>query len=77
MSTYVSIDEAQARLRDIIAGLSPNEEVLITDNAQPVAKLIAQKGTAQQRREPGFAQGMITVVADDDEHSKDFQEYMP
>ncbi len=77
MSTSVSIDDAQSRLREIIAALAPDEEVVITDNQQPVAKLIAQKATGVQLRTAGFAHGMITVFADDDEHLKDFQEYMP
>ena len=77
MSTQVSIDEAQTKLREIIAGLAQDDEVVITDNRQPVAKLTAEPPRSQLRREPGFAKGMITIVADDDEHLKDFEEYMP
>lgn len=28
------------------------------------------------RREPGLAKGMITILRDDDEHLTDFEEYM-
>ena len=31
MSTTISIDEAQTKLREIIAGLAPDEEVVIID----------------------------------------------
>jgi hypothetical protein len=29
------------------------------------------------RPPPGLGKGFITVVSDDDEHLKDFEEYMP
>ncbi|MEO8497547.1 MAG: DUF2281 domain-containing protein [Planctomycetota bacterium] len=77
MSTSISIDEAQTKLREIIGGLAPDEEVVITENRQPVATLIGGRAKAQPSREPGFAKGMITIVADDDEHLEDFKEYMP
>ena len=77
MTTTVSIDEAQAKLAEIIAKLAPGDEVVITQNQQPVAKIIGQRPPAPQRRGPGLCKGMITIVADDDEHLKDFAEYMP
>lgn len=76
MSTNVSIDEAQAKLREIIAKLGPDEEVVITENQQPVAKLVGGR-TAKQRPGPGLCKGMITILSDDDEHLEDFKEYMP
>jgi prevent-host-death family protein len=76
MTTDISLDEAQAKLREIVTRLGPDEEVVITENNRPVAKLVGNP-SRQQRREPGFAKGMITIVADDDEHLKDFAEYMP
>jgi antitoxin (DNA-binding transcriptional repressor) of toxin-antitoxin stability system len=77
MSISVSIDEAQSRLRDLIRSLGPGDEVVITENERAVAKLSAQSTAAAIGREPGFGQGMIAIVADDDEHLEDFQEYMP
>jgi antitoxin (DNA-binding transcriptional repressor) of toxin-antitoxin stability system len=38
----MTIEEAQARLPEIIDKLAPGEEVLITRNDQPVAKLVGQ-----------------------------------
>ena len=37
MTTNMSIEEAQGRLAEIIASLSPDDEVIIMDNQQPVA----------------------------------------
>ena len=73
----VTIQEAQAKLPDLIRNLSPGDEVVITENNQPVAKLISEKPPVRQRPGPGLCKGMITIVADDEEHLKDFEEYMP
>jgi prevent-host-death family protein len=73
----VTIQEAQAKLTQLIHQLRPGQEVVITENNQPVAKLVGSRAPAQQRPQPGLAKGMITIVADDDEHLKDFAEYMP
>ena len=35
MST-MNLDDAQAHLREIVAGLQPGEEVVLTDNGQPL-----------------------------------------
>jgi hypothetical protein len=32
--------------------------------------------TARQPRQPGSAKGKLVILADDDEHLQDFQEYM-
>lgn len=76
MTTTVSIDEAQAKLAEIIANLSPGDEVVITQNQQPVAKLVIP-AKPLQRRKPGRCKGMITLLVEDDEHLEGFKEYMP
>ena len=75
----VTIQEAQAKLPDLIHQLTPGEELVITENNQPVAKLVSElpKPKPGLRPPPGLCKGMITIVADDDEHLKDFAEYMP
>ena len=40
MSTTVTLEEAQAHLAELISQLTPGEEVVITDNQQPVARLL-------------------------------------
>jgi antitoxin (DNA-binding transcriptional repressor) of toxin-antitoxin stability system len=73
----VTIQEAQASLPDLIHKLTPGDEVIITENNQPVAKLVGEKPPVRHRPGPGLCKGMITIVADDEEHLKDFEEYMP
>ncbi len=78
MST-VTIQEAQANLADLIHKLMPGEEVVITENNQPVAKLVSEqpKPAPGLRPPPGLGKGCITILSDDDDHLKDFAEYMP
>ena len=75
----ITIEEAQAKLPDLIHNLTPGDEVVITENNQPVAKLVSElpKPKTGLRPPPGLGKGFITIVSDDDEHLKDFAEYMP
>jgi prevent-host-death family protein len=77
--TTVTIQEAQAKLPDLIHKLMPGEEVVITENNQPVAKLVSELPRPKPllRPPPGLGKGYITIISDDDEHLKDFAEYMP
>jgi antitoxin (DNA-binding transcriptional repressor) of toxin-antitoxin stability system len=76
VGTTVSIDEAQTRLAELIHQLAPGEEIIITEDQQPVAKLVSQARPVQ-RRQPGRCKGMITLLVEDDEHLEGFKEYMP
>ena len=60
----------------MIDGLAAGEEVVITRNARPVAKLVAPPSDTPQ---PVFGRGKgkLVVLADDDEHLEAFEEYMP
>jgi antitoxin (DNA-binding transcriptional repressor) of toxin-antitoxin stability system len=77
MLPTISIEEAQATLRELINKLGPGEEVVITKDDQPVAKLVSQPKVTRQPRQPGSARGILTVVTEDEEHLEDFKEYMP
>jgi prevent-host-death family protein len=72
----VTIQEAQAKLPDLIHKLTPGDEVVITENNQPVAKLVASLAD-KPRPLPGRCKGMLTILAEDDEHVEHFKEYMP
>lgn len=77
MSTTVSIEEAQAHLAELVSKLVPGEEVVITRDEQPVAKLVGQRTTRRQPRQPGSAKGKLLLLAEDEAHLEDFREYMP
>jgi antitoxin (DNA-binding transcriptional repressor) of toxin-antitoxin stability system len=76
MSTTITLEEAQANLRSLIHQLAPGDELVITENQQPVAKLVSELVKKRQPRKAGNCVGMIRIVADDDEHLEDFEEYM-
>ena len=70
------VEQAEGHLTEIIDKLSPGEEIVLTRNDQPVAKLIATPGE-KPRPLPGRGKGMLTILLEDDDHLKDFAEYMP
>jgi antitoxin (DNA-binding transcriptional repressor) of toxin-antitoxin stability system len=77
--TTVTLEEAQAKLPELIEHLRPGEEMMITDDGKPLAQVKRADSSSKTRlrRAPGLGKGMITIVSDDDEHLKDFAEYMP
>ena len=79
MSAMITIEEAQAKLKELIHQLAPGEEVIITENQQPVAKLVSEQPTVTKppRPGPGLCKGMITYMAPDfDAPLEDMKEYM-
>lgn len=77
MSATFTVDEAQARLRQLILQMAPGEEIVITENQQPVAKLVGERAKRRKARTPGNCKGMITLLIEDDEHLEGFADYMP
>jgi prevent-host-death family protein len=67
----ITLEEAQGHLSEIIDRLAPGEEVVITRGSKPVAKLSGAPAE-EPRPVPGRGRGMLTVLAEDDEHLKDF-----
>jgi antitoxin (DNA-binding transcriptional repressor) of toxin-antitoxin stability system len=72
----VTIQQAQAMLPDLIHKLAPGEEVVITENSRAVAKLVAPPAEKPRPR-LGRCKGMLTILAEDNEHLEHFKEYMP
>ena len=79
MSTpiQISLDEVQAKLPEIVHGLGEGDEVVIVEGKRPVARLLGPLSTRRRSRTPGSARGRLTVLVEDDEHLKDFGDYMP
>lgn len=76
MFTTVTITEAQAKLPELVAQLGDGDEIVITQDQKPIAKLVSQKSVVRKPRKAGSAKGKLVVLQEDDEHLKDFQEYM-
>jgi antitoxin (DNA-binding transcriptional repressor) of toxin-antitoxin stability system len=75
MPASITVEEAQATLKELISKLAPGEEVIITDNQQPVAKLII--ATKPTERKFGTLKGTVLYMAPDfDAPLEEFKEYM-
>jgi antitoxin (DNA-binding transcriptional repressor) of toxin-antitoxin stability system len=74
----ITIQEAQSSLPELIHRLIPGEEVVITENNRPVARLVASIGpTSVGPRKLGTLEGTVQYVAPDfDAPLEDFKEYM-
>jgi prevent-host-death family protein len=72
----VTIDEAKNQLDDLIAKVAAGESVVITDHEKPVAQLVPPVPD-KPRPQFGRSKGMLTILAEDDDHLQDFKEYMP
>ncbi len=74
----VSLEEAKKDLDELIHKLTPAEELLITENDQIVARLVAV--TPPKKREPrrlGTLKGTVLYMAPDfDAPLDDFKDYM-
>ena len=74
--TQVTLEDAGARLSQLIADAQGGEEIIITRNSAPVAKIVPLDDTPPRRR-PGSARGIIIHMADDfDAPLEDFKESM-
>ena len=76
--SIVTIEEAKATLTELIHRLAPGEEVLITEDNLPVARLVpASTQAGLTGRQLGTLQGTITYIAPDfDAPLDDFKEFM-
>jgi antitoxin (DNA-binding transcriptional repressor) of toxin-antitoxin stability system len=77
MLNTITIEEAQTHLRELIDKLAPGEELVITDNHQPVAKLVGERPARSPRPAPGLGKGSVLYMAPDfDEPMEEFKEYV-
>jgi antitoxin (DNA-binding transcriptional repressor) of toxin-antitoxin stability system len=72
----VTIEEAQARLPELIDRLARGEVLIITRGDSPVAQLVPPPSKKQPPTR-GRGRGKLVIVSEDDEHLKDFEDYMP
>lgn len=73
--TTVSLAEAQAKLPDLIHGLMPGDEVVITEEQRAVARIVP--AAAAGDRQLGTLKGTVLYMAPDfDAPLEDFKDYM-
>lgn len=71
---WMSVNEVQARLPELVKQIASGDEVVITDHDEPVARLVRQEVERPLIRRPGSAKGKLRIVAEDEEHLADFRE---
>jgi prevent-host-death family protein len=71
----IDLHEAKVHLADLIDRALGGEEVILTQNNQPVLKLVRVAALGVGRK-AGSAKGLITVSEDFDEPLEDFREYL-
>ncbi len=67
MQKTMAVEDIKLTLPKLIDSLTPGDEVILTRNQQPVAKLVteAPKPVQTQRPGPGLGKGMIKFIAPD------------
>jgi antitoxin (DNA-binding transcriptional repressor) of toxin-antitoxin stability system len=71
----ISIEEAQVQFLGLIEAALNGEEIIITQEDQPIIKFVTIDSPKPQRQR-GSAKGLITIADDFDEPLQDFAEYM-
>ena len=74
--TTIPIDKAQAGLPELIHGLCPGAEVVITENDQPVARIVGAAGARPQRMLGTMRGSVLHMAPDFDAPLDDFRKYM-
>lgn len=79
----IDISEAALKFNELIAGLKRDEEIVITADNKPVARLTGMnesfnghQPTKEKRRRAGTAEGTFWMSADFNEPLEEFKEYM-
>ena len=77
MSIIITLEEAQAKQKELVHQLEPGDKIMITENNHTVAKLVSEHSQPRKPRVPGLGKGMITLLVEDNKHLEGFAEYMP
>ncbi len=76
MLATITVEETQISLKDLIDQVAAGQEIIITRNQQPFVRLKGEPIKKRQPRKAGSAKGMLMILQDNDDHLKDFEEYM-
>ncbi|MBF0411218.1 MAG: type II toxin-antitoxin system Phd/YefM family antitoxin [Desulfamplus sp.] len=72
----IDIKQAATCFPDLLQKTIEGNEVLITQNGQPIVKLIDVRKKRKKKRQFGSAKGLIKMADDFDATPEDFQDYM-
>lgn len=72
----VELNEAKAHLPDLVEAAQNGEEVIITKENRPVAKIVPINSEQRPHPQFGSARGMVQMADDFDAPLEEFREYM-
>lgn len=72
----IDVEQAQAKLPELIEEAMSGSEVIITRNHHPLVRLVEAHQPSRRPRTPGSCKGLITIADDFDEPLDDFRDYM-
>lgn len=72
----VSLKEAQDKLPELIHQLSPGDELVITENDQPIARVLPTSLVSQERKLGTMPGTVLHMAPDFDAPLEDFREYV-
>jgi antitoxin (DNA-binding transcriptional repressor) of toxin-antitoxin stability system len=76
LMTTVTVEEAQQHLKELIAGMSPGEKLVITQDGEPVAELTRVSQESWPSKPGSYSKPGFWISPDFDEPLEDFKEYM-
>ena len=71
----IDIEQAKIQLDSLFQAALDGDEVVITQNEQPILKLV-RFSQSKKRRQSGSTKGLISISPDFDQPLEDFHEYM-
>lgn len=74
--TTLELKQAKNQLNELLETVLKGEEIIITENNEPVIKLSPIKLEKKTSRQPGSAEGKIWIADDFDAPLTDFEDYM-
>lgn len=74
--TTVTIEDAKAHLAEIIGGLRPGEEIVLTDGGEPQAKLVRTERTSWPCKAGSYRKAEFWMAPDFDAPLDEFKDYM-
>jgi prevent-host-death family protein len=73
--TEVNIDEAKARLSELVNRALAGEEIVIARDHKPLVKLVTVASARAANRKPGSAAGQVKISEDFDAPLDEFSHY--
>ena len=71
----VTLEEAASRFADLVQQAAAGEEIIVTQNEQPLVKISGMRRD-RPRAQAGRAKGRVWLAPDFDEPLEEFKDYM-